>query len=476
MYDIAIIGAGVVGSLIARELAKYTPSVIVLEAQPDVATGASKANSGIVHAGYDAEPGSLKALLNPAGSRLMERTAIELGVPYRRNGSLVLAFNDDELATIKRLKERGEGNGVEGLSIIDGKTLREREPHLSQEAKGALCADTGAIVCPYELTVAAIGNAIDNGVILRRDFSVAAVEVLADHYRILAADDTVSARFVVNAAGLYSDQIAGLFGDHHIHITPRRGEYLLFDREVGHLVDHTIFQVPSMFGKGVLITPTVDGNLMVGPTAEDIEDKEDTRITEEGLARIIERGRRSLPSLPLGAIITSFAGLRAVSHNDDFVIEPSGCQPRVLHVAGIASPGLASSPAIARYAVEQLGKMGLPLKRRDDFDPIYRHTPRLKRLSERERAAYIAQNPRYGKIVCRCEEISEGEIVDAIRREPGAVDCDGIKRRVRCGMGRCQGGFCLPTVAEILSRERQIPLTAVTKCGVGSELLTGRTK
>ena len=476
MFDVAVIGGGVVGTLVARELAKYELTVVLLERENDVAVGATRANSGIVHAGFDAPNGSLMAAMNVRGAALMPALTRELQVPYRNNGTLVVAFNDEELAVARELLARGERNGVERLEVIDSERLHALEPHITAEAVGALYAPTAGIVCPYGLAIAAMGNAMQNGAELIRNFEVRAIEDAGSHFAVSADGQTVEARYLVNAAGLYSDEVAAMAGDRSFAVHPRRGEYLLLDSEFGAYVGHTVFQMPTKMGKSILVTPTVDGNLLVGPTAVDIEDKEDRRVTTEGLAAVTAKARRVLPDIPLSGVITSFTGLRARGDRHDFIIAPSPVQPRLLHLAGIASPGLASSPAIAERARELLGTMGLTLKPKADFDPHYENIPRLRSMSSEERARLIAQDSRFARIVCRCEEISEGEIVAAIRRQPGALDCDGVKRRVRAGMGRCQGGFCLPTVAEILSRELGIPLTAVTKNGEGSELLTGRTK
>ena len=476
MFDFAVIGAGVVGSMIARELARYENSVIVLEKEEDVSKGSSAANSGIVHAGFDASPGTLKARLNVEGSAMMSQVAEELGVAYRRNGSLVVAFDDNDMNAVSNLYSRGIVNGVTDLQIIDAEKLHALEPNISSDAVGALYAPTAGIICPYSLTVAAMGNAMDNGVSLQCNFPVEEICPRGDYYQICSGGFMVEARFVINAAGLFADDIAAMVGDRSFSIHPRRGEYLLFDRELGGTVRHTIFQAPTPMGKGVLVTPTVHGNLMIGPNAEDLMEKDDYDTTTNGQSKVIIDAGKTLPSLPLKQVITTFSGLRAVGSTGDFIIGFSQFAPGFLHVAGIESPGLASSPAIATYVIRLLKENGYLGPKKFHFNP-YRHgIPDLRTLPEDARNQWIEKDPRFGRIVCRCEEISEGEIIDAIHRNPPATTVDGIKRRTRSGMGRCQGGFCLPSVTEILSRELGIPMEQVTKKGPGSFILYGKTK
>lgn len=475
-YDIVIIGAGVTGSMIARALAKYNVSVIVLEKSNDVAMGSSKANSGIVHAGYDAKPGTLKARLNVEGCRMMPKVAQELDVAYRQNGSLVVAFSEEEMNAVRELYARGKINGVEKLSILNAAQLRSLEPHINSAAVGALYAPEAGIICPYTLTIAAMGNAMDNGVELCRNFPVTSIIDRGTHLSVFSGADEIAASVVINASGLFADEIASMVGDNFFTIYPRRGEYFLFDREVGKMVQQTVFQAPTSMGKGVLVTPTVHGNLLIGPSAENIADKRDTKTTQNGLDIVWQGAAKSVPELPRRSIITEFTGLRAVGNSGDFIIRQSPNQPRMVHVAAIESPGLASSPAIAAYVENILREMGVLTYHKKDYNPYRCGIPHLASMKEAERRSYISTNSAYGKVVCRCEEISEGEILDAIRRNPGALDVDGVKRRTRSGMGRCQGGFCLPFVTEILSRELGIPMEQVTKSGVGSEILFGKTK
>ena len=473
MFDVAVIGAGVVGALTARELSRYNGSVCMLEKADDVAMGTSKANSAIVHAGFDCLPGSLMAKMNVRGSRLMEKTAQELSVPFERNGSMVLAFDDEDQKTLEGLMERGEKNGVPGMQLLTGDEARALEPALSKEVVAAILAPTGGIVCPYELTIAAAGNAMDNGVSLKTGFTVANAVYEEDGWTLVSEEgESVRARFVVNAAGLYADRIAALFGDTGYHVFPRIGEYMLLDRNQGGTVSHTIFQCPSKMGKGVLVSPTVHGNLLTGPTATDIDNKEQTATAAEELESLMRRAVLSVKGIPFRQVITSFAGLRAHEDGDDFVIGEAEDAPGFFDAAGIESPGLSSAPAIGRWLAEKVAEK-LHAAKKEDWNGRRKGIVRPELLSKEERAELIRTNPSYGTIICRCENVSEGEIVDAINRTLGAKSLDGIKRRVRQGMGRCQAGFCTPRTMEILSRELGISMEEVCKNAPGSEMLKG---
>ena len=475
MFDVIVIGGGVIGGLILRELTKYQLNVCLVEKASDVAMGESKANSGIAHAGFDAAMGSLKAKFNVEGNKMMEGVCADLGVKFRRNGSLVVAFSEEDFQTIKDLKFRGEINGVEGLEIIDQVRLREMEKNISDEAIAALYAPTGGIVCPYELTIAAIGNAMDNGAKLMTDFEVSTIEKTGDGYLVKSEDgQEVCAKLVINCAGLHSGKIAEMVGDTDIQIGARKGEYILLDRESGDFVSHTLFFTPTKLGKGILVTQTVDNNILLGPTAE--EGNDSTETSASGLAFVIEKAKKMCKNVPLFNTITSFAGVRAFSDRNDFIIEESKTAKGVIHCAGIESPGLTASPAIAKYVVETLVGGMLPLAKNEAFNGTRTPDYFFKHLTMEEKNEIIKQDPSYGKIVCRCEQVTEGEILRAIRENPPARDIDGVKRRTRSGMGRCQGGFCQPYVAELIAKERGISLTSVTKNGKGSNLLTGVTK
>ena len=474
MYDVAVIGAGVVGAMVARTLSQHNLKICILEKENDVAMGATKANSAIVHAGFDAKCGSLKAKLNVKGSEMMPQIAKEFGVKYKNNGSLVIGFDEEDRKTIEELLNRGIENGVKDLKVLEKEDLKTLEPNLSDNVICALYAPTGAIICPYELTVAAVGNAMDNGADLKCNFEVCAIKSLSDGYEILSKDTSVKARFVVNAAGIYSDKIAAMIGDNSFKITPRRGEYILLDKECGNLVSHTIFRTPTKAGKGILVSPTVDGNLLTGPTSVDIEDKEDKKTTEEGFASIIKEANENVDGIPYGKTITSFCGLRAAGDTGDFIIN----SPRsgFINVAGIESPGLSASPAIATMVQDMLKEQGLELEANPDFNPIRKPMHAFREASIEEKNRIIKENKAFGRIICRCETVTEGEILEAIRTNPKPADLDGVKRRTRAQMGRCQGGFCSPYSIELLSKELNIPCEKITKCGGNSKLITSKTK
>ncbi len=477
LYDVLIIGGGVVGTLTARALSRYRLKVAVLEGAEDVAMGATKANSAIVHGGFDPHPGTLKAILNVKGTAMMEELCRQLQVSYSKNGSLVLAFSEAEMAHVRLLYQRGLDNGVPELSLLNADQLQALEPNISKQAVGALRCASAGIVSPYELAIAAMGNAMDNGADLFCDFQVDKIEKKEEGYLVFAGEQSVAGRYLVNCAGLGADAVARLLGDDSFTITPRRGEYLLFDQAVGSMVSHTVFQVPTAAGKGVLVTPTVHGNLLIGPTSDPQSDKEDKQTTKAGLDTVKTAAQKSVEApLPFRSVITSFAGLRAVPDCEDFIIRPMEGDPHVIFAAGIESPGLSSAPAIAEYVVKLLQENGLPLEEEPSFDPLRPSYHDFSSLSMEEKNQWIQRDPAYGHIICRCEKITEGEIVAAIRRNPGARSLDGVKRRVRSGMGRCQGGFCAPFVTAILARELGIDKTEVTKKGKGSSLLVGKTK
>ncbi len=473
MYDVAIIGAGIIGTMTARELAKYDLKICILEKGNDVAVGATKANSAIVHAGFDAEEGSLKARFNVKGSKMMKKVTDELGVKYKNNGSLVVGFNADDYRVLVELLERGRNNGVEGLEILEGDALHKIESTLSENIKYALYAPTGAIVCPYELAIAACGNAMDNGAELKLNFEVTQIDQKDDMYEIKSENESVNARIVINAAGVYADKIAAMIGDDSFKIHPRRGEYILLDKECGEMVSHTIFRTPSKMGKGILVSPTVDGNLLLGPTSEDMEDKANTATTSEGLSKIIAEACENINAIPLNKTITSFCGLRAVGDTGDFIINSP--KKGFINLAGIESPGLSASPAIAEYVAGML-KEDFELKEKASYNPKRQSMHYFRNASVEEKQKIIKENPAFARIICRCEGVSEGEIVEAIHKNPAARDLDGVKRRTRAQMGRCQGGFCVPYITEILSRELGIAYEEVTKNGGDSKMNIGKTK
>lgn len=474
-YDVAVVGAGVVGALISRELSKYDIRVALLEKCNDVAMGTTKANSAIVHGGFDAANGTLKAKLNVRGTELMPKLCADMAVPYRNNGSLVLAFSEEEMEHVRTLYERGMKNGVPKLSVLDKAQVKALEPHVSDEVVGALLSETAGIVCPYELTIAATEVAVTNGVEFIRNCAVEAIKVTADGFLLATTQGEISAKYVVNAAGIHTDDIARMIGDDSISLVARKGEYYLLDKFFGFMADHTIFQCPNKMGKGVLVTPTVDGNLLIGPSALDVEDKEDVDTTPQGLEFIVEKAKKSVPTLNIRGAITSFAGMRAHPVTDDFIIGFSAKNDCFLNVAGIESPGLSAAPAIAEMVAGLLKEKADWQEKKDCV--LTRKAPvRFRHMTKSEREALIAKNKAYGRIICRCETITEGEILDAIHAPAGARDVDGVKRRTRAGMGRCQGGFCGSKVVEILSRELNMPMNEITKFGGNSKILFEKTK
>lgn len=475
MYDIAIIGAGVSGCAIARELSKYRYQITVIEKESDVCEGTSKANSGIVHSGFDNEPGSLMAKMNVRGNAMMGELAEELDFPFRRNGSLVLCFDETKRAQLEALLEKGRKNQVPGLKILSGKEVREMEPAVSKETTCALYAPTGGIVCPFGLTIALAENAIENGATFQLNTAVTAIDRGVNGYVLQTDKGTVQAKVVVNAAGVCAAKFHNMVSENKMHIVARKGEYCLMDKAAGSLVDHTIFQLPTVYGKGVLVTPTVHGNLLTGPTAADIEDLENTSTTAEGMADVMRRGQLSVPLLPKKLIITSFAGLRAHRPEHDFVIEEAADAPGFVDVAGMESPGLSSAPAVGEY-VAQIVQGIMPAMEKENFVRTRRGIVNMAEASVQQRQRLIEQNPAFASVVCRCEMVTEGEIIDAIRRPCGATTVDGVKRRTRAGMGRCQSGFCAPKVMEILARELDKDIGEITKCGDGSAYLAGNNK
>ncbi|MCI8861283.1 MAG: NAD(P)/FAD-dependent oxidoreductase [Lachnospiraceae bacterium] len=475
MYDIIIIGAGVSGAAAARELSRYQAKICVLEKEEDVCCGTSKANSAIVHAGYDAAAGSLKAKLNVRGNELMGRLSEELDFPFQRIGSLVLCFQEADLPKLQALYQRGIENGVPKLRILDREETLRLEPNLSEDTFASLYAPTAGIVCPFELNLALAENAYANGTKFQFHTEVQSIERLEKGYLLHTSRGELRTRYVVNAAGLYGDEIHNMVSQKKLKLTARRGEYCLLDKTAGTHVRRTIFPLPDKMGKGILVTPTVHGNLLLGPTAVNTEDKEGVNTTLEGLALVSERAARSVKNLPVRQVITSFAGLRAHEEGDDFIIEEVSDAKGFFDCIGIESPGIASCPAIGERVAALLQKE-MDLKKKDHFISARKGRLNPNALSFEERNALIRKQPAYGNIICRCEMISEGEILEAVRRPLGAKSLDGVKRRTRSGMGRCQGGFCSPKVMEILAREQQTGLQEITKSGGSSKLLAGTNK
>ena len=476
MYDCLIIGAGVSGSAIAREVSKYKANVCVLEKCEDVCEGTSKANSAIVHAGFDAEEGSLMARLNVEGNEMMDQLSKDLDIPFKRNGSMVVCVHKEELDGLKTLYERGVKNGVKGLKILSKEEALEMEPNLSDNVEGALFAPTGGIICPFELTIAMAENANVNGVEFRFNTEVEDIKKGEDGlWHLRTNNGEYVTRMVINAAGVHADEIHNMVSSDKMHIIERRGDYCLLDKQVGGYVSHTIFPQPTKYGKGVLVTPTVHGNLLVGPTAIDLENKEGNNTTAQGLDEVVSKASENVKNLPMRNVITSFAGLRAHLERHEFVIEEVKDAPGFIDVAGIESPGLSASPAIGKMVGEMV-KEKLSLIEKENWIGTRKGITKTEGLSVEEMNELIKKNPAYGTIVCRCESITEGEILEAIHRPLGARSLDGVKRRTRAGMGRCQAGFCSPRTMEIINRELGLPYEKITKSGGKSYIVLERTK
>lgn len=475
MYDIIIIGAGVSGCASARELSRYQANICVVEKDEDVCCGTSKANSAIVHAGYDAEEGSLMAKLNVEGNMMMEQLSKDLDFSFRRNGSLVLCLHEEELPNLQALYERGVRNGVKELRILNKEELKAMEPNISDKAVAALFAPTGGIVCPFGLNIALAENANENGVEFKFNTEVSQIKKTEEGFELTTNNGVLKTRFVVNAAGVYADKFHNMMSGEKIHITPRRGDYCLMDKTAGNLVDKTIFTLPGKFGKGILVSPTIHGNLLLGPTAVDLDDKEATNTTQDGLNEVVMKAQDSVKNIPMRQVITSFAGLRAHEDHHEFIIKELEDCKGFIDCAGIESPGLSSSPAIGKMVAEIL-KEKADLKEKENFIATRKGILDPKKLSKEEHSKLIKENPAYGNIICRCETISEGEILDAIHRPLGAKSLDGVKRRTRAGMGRCQAGFCSPRTMDILSRELGVSMFEITKSGGDSKIVVGTNK
>lgn len=472
MYDICIIGAGVIGANIARELAKYQIRICLVEKEEDVSCGASKANSGIVHGGYSDEPGTLKAELCVKGNRMYEKLNQELNFGYRETGSLVLAFRDEDVKTLEKLYQYGIKNGVGGLAIIDGEKVRELEPYVSKEVKAALYCGNAGVTSPYEFVIALAENAITNGVDLKLNTAVVGIEKVNNYFNVTTNKGEIQSRYVINAAGIYCDKISSLIGIDDFHIIPRRGQYVLLDKEQNYLANSVIFQVPTELGKGILVTTTYHGNLLVGPNAEEISDKDDVGTTEEVLANIVQTARMSVPDFDMRQAITSFAGNRPISGKKDWIIEESRIAG-FINLIGIDSPGLTASPAIALKVIEILKNAGLELKGKNDFIAYRKAIIQVK--DKNFKGDINSTNPDE-HIICRCEQVTETEIVDALHRCINIRSIDAIKRRTRAGMGKCQSGFCRARVKDIIARELHIPLEEVTQRGKDSPGLPERAK
>ena len=474
-YDVVIIGAGVTGSMIARALSMYDVRLCVVEAASDAAAGASRANSGIVHAGYDAKPGSEKARFNVRGCAMMPDIATELDVPYQNCGSLVVSFSAEDDEALHMLMRRAQQNSVDA-EIIGRERVLELEPMFSPEVRSALYAPSAGIICPFSLTIAALENAAGNGADVFFDSRVTAIQRTDGGYTVTAGQKRIRTRYVVNAAGVYADEISRMAGAETFKIRPRKGQYIIFDTAMRAGVNRVIFGAPTKKGKGVLFSPTVYGNMLAGPTAEDIADKDEKTTSGSGLEAVLSGAVRYVPGVEPRYAITEFAGLRSVPDTGDFIIGASKSAPGFVNVAGIESPGLTSAPAIAEHVVDILQAVGLNAARNPAAVRTRKAIEVFANASDARKKELIAQDSRYANVVCRCEHITEAEIVESIHRPCGARTVDGVKFRAGAGMGRCQGGFCLPRVMDILARETGCDYSDVTKSGGGSYILSGKTK
>ena len=474
MCDVAIIGCGVVGASVAYQLSRYNIKTVVLEAQNDISTGTTKANSGIVHAGYDPKPGTLMAKLNIEGAQMIRELAPVLDVPYKQIGSLVLAFSEEEINTLRELLARGIANGVQELRIIDQQELRAMEPEISENALAALYAPTAGVIIPWDLALGMAEVAVNNGVQIKLNTKVEAISQESDGYTLHTDKGEYRASFVVNAAGINTDKVHNMIAEPEFTIHPNKGEYFLMDKQEGGRVHSVIFQCPTKVGKGVLVSPTEHGNLIVGPNAVDVVGN-DTSTDINNLEIVMQSARKSVPLVNARANIRNFAGVRAVADVDDFIIRFAKGTERFLDVAGIKSPGLTAAPAIGKMAVQLLAEKGLDLTPNPEFKDG-RKIIRFRDLSVQEKMQLIEQDPAYGRIICRCENITEGEIIAALNSPITPVSIDAIKRRTNAGMGRCQGGFCGPRVLELISKTLNIDPCDVLQDTAGTNVLTCETK
>jgi glycerol-3-phosphate dehydrogenase len=478
MYDVVVVGSGIIGGAVARELSRYPLKIAILEKDGDVAEGATMANSAIVHAGYDPKPGTLKARFNVEGCAMFPKYCEELDALYKPLASIIVAFSEEELVTIKELYDRGLENGARELRIIDQAELRSLEPNLVETALGALYAGSSGIFEPWGLTIAMIENAMDNGTELYCDSEVTDIRKTAEGFRVVTANGRIfDTKVVINAAGLYSDKIHDMVCEHEYTIRPRKGHYFVMDKPALSVINHVFFPCPSDKGKGILIFPAIHDKLLLGPDSEFIDDKDDVGTQAERLNVVRETTRAYVKSLPMQHTIRSFAGLRATSDQKDYIIKENDKVKGFFDVAGIESPGLTSAPAIGVYVAQMVVDSQFNgLEQKSDFIPRRRKVHRLHRMTQDERKAMIEKDPKYGTIICRCELVTEGEIIDSIHRNCGARTVKGVKKRIGPGFGRCQGGFCQSRVVEILARELKIDKMDVEYDRPGSNILIGKNK
>jgi len=472
LYDALIIGGGVIGCAIARELMRFSVCAALVEKECEVGFGISKANSGIIHGGHHASPNTLKGRLEWEGNQMWDQLCAELGFGFKRIGELTVALDDAQLATLARLQEQGIAKGVPGLEMWLPQRIRNEEPNLSAAVLAALYAPTTAVINPYEACFALAESACRNGLELLTERSVTALSAADGVWTATTTRGGLQTRFVINAAGVYADRIADLADVCSFTILPRKGEEYLLDRRLAGIVKRIIFPCPTPVSKGILVIPTYDGTIMVGPTAEAVDDREDLTTSLAGAETVFAAVQRVVPGISERDCIAEFAGVRAVTDSEDFVIGPTG-KKGFINVAGIQSPGLTAAPAIARMVCDMLRDEGLPLSLKADFVVSVPKPVHFASLSTQQQIELAARDPRYGHIACRCETVTEGEVVAAIQR--GARTLDGIKFRTRAGMGRCQGGFCTTRCMELLARELNVRVAAVTKRGGGSWVICERT-
>ncbi|MBP5694679.1 MAG: NAD(P)/FAD-dependent oxidoreductase [Bacilli bacterium] len=469
IFDVIVIGAGVIGCSVARYLSRYKGSFLVLEKHNDVGEETSSANSAIVHSGYDPKPGTKKAIFNVKGNKMMPQVAEELDVPFIMNGSLTVSFSDEEDETLDELLERAKENGVEAR-IVEYEELMKMEPNLNPEAHKAILCPTAGIISPFNLCVNYMENAMDNGVELKLNTLVKKIERNGDIYTVICDNgETFKSKTLVNAAGLYSDEIASQLDEIDYHVIPRKGEYFVLDHFDKEWVKHTLFMCPTKVGKGVLVSPTSSFDYIVGPTNEDAA-KTDTSTEAGILSELKVTAAKLVPNIPYFENIRQFSGVRANSSIGDFVIEESKNNPGLFNLACIMSPGLASSPAIGEY-VADLVRDKLNLENNSTFNPRIRKHIRFTKLTNEEYNKIVKENPKYGKVICRCETVTEGEIIDAIRRNCGARTVKGIKKRLRPGFGKCQGTFCQNDIIKILAREQGVEPTEINYSDLGTQIM-----
>ncbi len=475
MYDVIIIGAGIIGSMIARELSRYNANVLVLEKENDVGNKTTNANSAIVHSGYDPVPGTLKARFNVAGNKMFDQLCEELDVPFYRIGSLTVAIYEEQLKLLEELKERSSINGVD-VKLLSPEEVKELEPNINPNVKGALLAPTAGIVDPFNLCVHAMENAIDNGVQLIREAAVIDIKKEYDFYRVLTKKGEFCGKIVINCAGVYSDKIAEMIEPIDWKITPRKGEYFVLDHYAAGLVNHTIFPLPSEKGKGILVSPTSSGNYILGPSSEEVPSKDDLSTDKPTLDMVKKGALDMVPSIPMYQVIRVFSGLRATCSRHDFVIEQAKSDNHFINVAGIESPGLVSSPAIAKYVVDELVKPVIYLDRNENFNPCVKKYHRLYNALLDNDFDFLKENPKYSEVVCNCEKVTLGEIEDVLSRSCPPYSVKGLKRRTRAGFGKCQGGFCQPRVVLLLAKHYGISPLEVPLDNTGSNILVEKVK